>query len=357
VGFLPREDRARNPTYWAICRGIASRPQLLELADLVPPPQFGVNVLLAAVHDLLLAGASHELAAHYRSVALRRGLEFRALDDSALIELFEAFCQQFRDEIAVRCATRRTQTNEVGRCAAARAALCSVATDRPLALLDVGCSAGLNLFVDAYSYAYGTTVLAGVEGAPVLHCELLGATPPLELPRIASRTGLDVAPIEVTDPDEMRWLLALVWPDDVGRFERLLAATDVAAARRSEVAFVQGDMVESLAAASELADPESHLVVLTMWSTAYLPTSRRHAFSQEVARLASTRDLTWIVMEHPTVAHELGVLSHGGEYRHRGASVVCMTRYHDGVESSALVAETHAHGLWLDWHEGATSTR
>jgi hypothetical protein len=357
VGFLPREDRARNPTYWAICRGVASRTPLLELADLVPPPQFGVNVLLGAVHDLLLAGADHELGTHYRSVALRRGLTNRALDDAALIELFEAFCNQFRDEIAVRCATRRTQTNEVGRCAAVRAALCNVATDRPLALLDVGCSAGLNLFVDAYGYDYGGKVLAGVEGAPMLHCDLLGATPPLELPPITSRTGLDLAPIDVTDPDELRWLLALLWPDDLERFERLTAAAAVAAARRNEVAFLQGDMVESLGAASERADPSSHLVVLTMWSTAYLPTSRRHAFSEEMARLASVRDLTWIVMEHPTVAQELGVLSHGLEYRHRGASVVCMTWYHDGVASSALVAETHAHGLWLDWHEDSTLAR
>lgn len=354
VGFLSREDRSRNPTYWAICRGIASRDSLLELADHVPPPQFAVNVLLAAVHDLLLGGAEHELARHYRSVAARRGLPYGRLDDGQLVELFEAFCRQFRGEIEARCATRKVQTNEVGRCAAVRASLCAIESDRPLALLDVGCSAGLNLFVDAYGYDYGTGALVGPRGAaPVLRCDLLGAVPPLALPPIASRTGLDLAPVDVAHPDELGWLLACLWPDDLERFGRLVAASEVAIRRRDEVEFVRGDMVDQLAAASGLADDDAHLVVLTTWSTAYLTPPRREQFAGEVARLATTRDLTWVAMEFPTVVHDLGLLSHDAAFHHRGASVVCMATYRDGRASSSLVAETHPHGAWLDWHHGS----
>jgi hypothetical protein len=351
VSFLPAEDRARNPTYWAICRGIASRTELLELADLVPAPQFPVNVLLAAVHDLLLAGADHELAVHYRSVASRRGLAFQAIDDAGLIDLFDAFCLAHRDEVAARCAARKTQTNEVGRCAALRAAL-SALGEGPVALLDVGCAAGLNLFVDAYAYDYGTGIELGAPGAtPLLTCELLGALPPLELPTIASRTGLDLSPIDVRDALELGWLLACLWPDDLARFGRLTAAAQLAAARHDEVTFVSGDMVEGLADAASLTDESAHLVVVTSWCTAYLPPPRRSEFARAIAALAQLRDLTWVVMEHPNVARDLGVLDPTLAYRHRGSSVVCLTRYRGGTMSSSYVAETHAHGAWLDWHE------
>jgi hypothetical protein len=326
---------------------------LLELAHLVPPPQFPVNVLLASVHDLLLGGVDHELASHYRSVAHKRGLEYRPLDASQLVDLFEAFCRQYHDGIAARCATRTTQTNEVGRCAALCVALAMLGDVGPLALLDVGCAAGLNLFVDAYGYDYGEAGRLGSPGAlPVLGCELFGATPPpLRLPDVASRTGLDQSPIDVRDPDELRWLLACLWPDDLERFERLDAAASVGAARHDEIEFVEGDMVDHLAAAAAHADPRAHLVVVTTWSTAYLPTPRRSQFAAEVAALAERRDLTWVTMEHPTVARELGVLARNATYRHRGASVVCVTRYRGRTSSSVLVAETHAHGRWLDLHE------
>jgi hypothetical protein len=351
VSFLPREDRSRNPTYWAICRGIANRPALLELAGLVPPPQFAVNVLLAAVHDLLLAGADHELAAHYCSVASRRGVECRAIDATAVIDLFDSFCREHRSEISDRCLTRKTQTNEVGRCAAVRAALSAIDVG-PVALLDVGCAAGLNLFVDAYAYDYGTPEPLGDPGArPVLHCTLLGAEPPTALPTIASRTGLDLSPIDVRNREELRWLLACLWPDDLDRFDRLDAAAQVAAARHHEVAFVQGDMVDTLVGAATTTDRDAHLVVLTTWSTAYLPPPRRREFAITVAGLAATRDLTWVVMEHPNVARDLGVLAPDVAYRHRGSSVVCLTRFRAGVVSYDYVAETHAHGMWLDWHD------
>lgn len=351
IGFLPIEDRRRNPTYWAICRGIANSSTVLDLAELVPPPQFPQNVVLAAVHDLLLAGADHELARHYRSVASLRGIEYQPLGDRQLAELFISMCRTHHDELASRCATRSTQTNEVGRCAAIRAALCSLEVERPVALLDVGCSAGLNLFVDAYGYEYGQQ-RAGADGAvPVLHCELAGAVPPLGLPQIASRVGLDQSPIDPSDPIEVRWLLACLWPDDLGRFERFRAAVDVAVARRNEVSFVRGDMVDSLAAAADRSDPDAHLVLFDTWSTAYLPPPRREAFARAVEDIAARRDVMWVTMEFPAVAKDLGVLPEGAEHHHRGASVICVTRYQRGAKTSVLAGEVHHHGRWLDWYD------
>jgi hypothetical protein len=58
---------------------------------------------------------------------------------------------------------RATQTNEVGRLATLLPALASVADGGPIALLEVGASAGLCLYPDRYSYAWSTS--AGVRRA------------------------------------------------------------------------------------------------------------------------------------------------------------------------------------------------
>src|SRR5687768_136164 len=60
------------------------------------------------------------------------------------------FARQHRTKIARLVRTRRTQTNEVGRCASILPAL----PPGPLALIEVGASAGLCLLLDRFRYEY-----------------------------------------------------------------------------------------------------------------------------------------------------------------------------------------------------------
>ena len=343
----PPEDRERHPTYWAICRGVAEDPFLLDLADVVPAPQLPVNVFLAAVHHLLLGGADHELATHYRSVCERHGLSFRPAADDRLVASFASFCHAFRAEITERCAMRRTQTNEVGRCVALRAAIASLRLDGAVGLLDVGCSAGLNLLVDAYGCDYGAVRVGPAQAMPVLRCSLLGAVPPLVLPEVTARVGLDLSPVDAGDDDAVAWLLACLWPDDLERFERLDQAVSLARSRRAELELRRGDMVDDLAAAADAVDAP-HLVVVNSWSASYLETERRREFADTVAAIADTRATSWISLEFPSVARELGVLAPDATLERRG-SVVCVTRVDRSGPASRVVAETHPHGRWLDW--------
>ena len=317
----------------------------------MPPPQFAVNVLLASVHDLLLEGADHDLATHYPSVCERRGSPYLPVSDPQLVGSFESFCRAFRAPIAERCATRATQTNEVGRCAMLRAVLGSIRTagTASVSLLDLGCSAGLNLFLDAYACDYGDVVVGPPDASVVLRCELLGARPALTMPSIDARVGLDLAPLDVRDPGDVAWLLACLWPDDLERFVRLEAAVRLAASRRDEVVVVRGDMVDQLFAAASNAPSGSHLVITNCWSAAYLPAPRRRDLALAVAALARARPVTWVTMEGPNVARDLGVLPPDSTMAHRDSSPVCVTKFADGSARSSLVAETHAHGAWLDW--------
>ena len=104
----------------------------------------------------------------------------------------------------------------------------------PLALLEVGASAGLCLLPDHYGYDYGNARLdptvPGDAGAPVFPCNVSGAVPiPKSIPRIAWRAGLDLHPLDVRSDHDMAWLETLVWPGQNERAARLHAAINVAA--------------------------------------------------------------------------------------------------------------------------------
>ena len=104
---------------------------------------------------------------------------------------------------------------------AASAPVARLAGGTPLALIEVGASGGLNLLFDRYGYDYGAGQSAGDPGSPVrFTCTLHGEVrPPIPagMPPVAAREGLDLHPIRATDPEAMRWLRALVWPEHPAR--------------------------------------------------------------------------------------------------------------------------------------------
>jgi hypothetical protein len=185
------------------------------------------------VHYLLLKGVDDPLKDYYPSVG-----GTRPVDDKAF-GLFAAFCRTHEAELVDIISTRATNTNEVGRSALLIPAFDIIArtTKAPLALIEIGSSAGLNLNFDRYGYRY-----TDEQGAPklerwtdaslVLSCVLEGTgVPPLGEfpPTIASRTGLELFPIDVSDENERRWLKALVWPERTDRLAKLEGALKVAA--------------------------------------------------------------------------------------------------------------------------------
>ncbi|PYC61748.1 hypothetical protein C7C45_33155, partial [Micromonospora arborensis] len=102
------------------------------------------------------------------------------------------------------------------------------ALPQPIALLEVGASAGLNLYPDRYAYRYGDHQVGS--GEPVLECAASGLEPPVRVPQVVWRAGLDLNPPDVTDPDDVSWLDALIWPEHAHRRARPRAAAAGAAA-------------------------------------------------------------------------------------------------------------------------------
>jgi hypothetical protein len=95
---------------------------------------------------------------------------------------FWAFCLEYSERIRSLISARMVETNEVRRCIASMPALILVsreAKDRPLYLVEIGASAGLNLLWDRYAYDYGETLQCGDIDSPVqIKCAVKGKSTP-----------------------------------------------------------------------------------------------------------------------------------------------------------------------------------
>jgi hypothetical protein len=234
--------------------------------------------------------------------------------------------------------TRSTQTNEVGRLATLLPAFTSLVPSGPVALIEAGASAGLNLFPDRWGYSWSTP--DGVDDlgpAPYLPCEVTGPAPlPVALPEIAWRGGVDLNPLDVTDPDAMSWLEILVWPEQDDRRERLRRA--VAVARAEPPALVRGDVLDELPALVAEAGRHGTVVVFHSAVAAYFPLDHRARFQHLMRGLVADGVCHWVSNEAPNVFPEVSAT----------AGETDRNRFVLGVDGQA-VAFTHGHGRSMRW--------
>lgn len=332
---------AATPLYRAITAAIATDGRVLEMVARSPEGQRAPNLILAAVHDRLLAGADHPLADLYPSVSGRVG------DPDRAAALFLDFCATHEAELAPILATRATQTNEVGRASFILPALAELAREgiERVALIDLGTSAGLNLCVDRYGVRYSTGLAAGDLASTVqVSSELIGHDAPSfdrGLPEIALRRGVDQSPLDLSRAEDQRWLLACVWPDQVERFGRLRAAIEIA--KRERPVVVRGSLPEDVDALVADVEPALHVVFLTTWVMAYLSDAERAATDAAVARAGARRDATWILAEVPP---KLPFAVDGFEVHH---TVLARSTWRGGVRSDEALARVHGHGTFVEW--------
>jgi hypothetical protein len=229
---------------------------------------------------------------------------------------------------------RATQTNEVGRLATLTPVLALV--EGPLALVEVGASAGLCLFPDRYDYAWPPAGELRGSGGRLLTARASGPLPvPSAHPRVAWRAGVDLHPLDVHDPDAMAWLENLVWPEQDERRQRLREAIGVA--RRDPPTLRRGDLFEHVEGLVEEASRHGTPVVFHSAVVAYLEEPQRERFHDLLADLVAAGRCHWISNEGrrvlPRVTGDLAVPS--GRF---------MTAL-DGVP----VAWSHGHGHAIHW--------
>jgi hypothetical protein len=258
--FATHEAAGRSPLYVEFAEGVAQDRELLAVLCELPEPKRQPNLLFAAL----------------RCVSGLPG---------SWPELRDRFFERQAD-ITGMMMRRRTQTNEPARCATLLPALARL--PQPLALLEVGASAGLCLLPDRYGFDYGRGQVMPADGsgpAPVFACDASEGTPVPDRPvEVAWRAGLDLNPLDVADPDDVAWLEALVWPGEGRRLLLLRAAIEVA--RRDSPRVVKGDLRSDLRSVAATAPSDATLVVFHTAVLAYVAdVDERRAFGETVRAL------------------------------------------------------------------------
>ena len=300
--FGAREAEGSSPAYARLSSTVAGDHEILARLAGLPPAKWQPNLLFGVVRWL---GGPVGDAAAFRDFTLDRW-----------------------PEVAAQMLVRATQTNEPGRCAVLLPVL--AALPQPLALLEVGASAGLCLYPDRYAYRYGDHRLGS--GPPVLDCAATGLAPPAGRPRVVWRAGLDLNPLDVTDPADLAWLDALIWPEHAHRRARLREAAAVLAA--DPPSLVRGDALDDLPALAARAPAGATLVVFHTSVLYQVPDRRRDAFAELVRALPGH----WVANELPDVLRYAGLPAPPGPALHNVLAL-------DGRP----LAWTRSHGQALAW--------
>lgn len=324
--------RADSAMYSRLTLAVAEDPFLLEILQGTRQGQLEMNMLLAAVQYLLIGDRHHPLAAWYPSLG---GTQ----TEGDLEAAFSAYVREHRDSVAELIATRMVQTNEVGRCAFLLPAYNVVTemTGQPVALIEVGSSAGLTQNVDRYGYRYESTDGA-IHVAPnsSLHLSsvMRGQIPSVAttIPAVEWRTGVDLNPVDVTDEDQARWLRALLWADRVDRHERLAAAIEVAQVHPPTV--TGGDAIEAIPDLVRAAPVDTAIVIQHSFVLNQFSEHDRKRFYTLLDDLGSHRPIYRV----------------GAEMLRKDRGTVLDLTLHGSARETIELADVHHHGTWIEWH-------
>ena len=228
-----------SPLYSEFYAHLPYDQELRPLLALIDQSQPVPTLFFSTVNFLLLRSVEHPLAEFYPYLcaAPRPARE--------VYPFFHEFCLAHEEELRQILPGARLQTNEVTRCANLLPAFARIfqrGGQQPLALLEIGASAGLNLSWDRYGYDYGQAQCGDRHSPVQVVCGVDGEYPPplpATLPTVGSRQGIDLAPLDIADEEHVYWLRACIWPEEVARYALLDAAIDLA--RRNPPKIVQGD--------------------------------------------------------------------------------------------------------------------
>jgi hypothetical protein len=309
--FAETEARGRSPSYEELARGVAGDQDVLGFLMTLPEEKRQPNLLLAAMRHLFGTSPNWD---HFRGTLLVNP-----------------------DPVRSVMLTHSTQTNEPARSATLLPILALL--PQPLALIEVGASAGLCLLPDFYGYDYAGTVIrpATTETEPpVFTCWVNETTPvPTGMPKIVWRAGLDLNPLDAADPAQAAWLETLVWPEQTDRLAHLRAALKIAAERRPRV--VRGDLLgDALVQLCREAPTSATLVIFHTAVLAYVADrAERQAFADRVMLLCQY----WVSNEAPNVFPEAA--SRTGARGAPGRFLLLV--------NGAPFAWTDPHGASLEW--------
>ncbi|PFL24724.1 hypothetical protein COJ07_03610 [Bacillus cereus] len=333
--FSENECKGSSDLYEYLSIKISEDEEVLTLASHAQPGQPIPNVLLGAVHYLLLKGKEHSLKRYYYSLVEDTDTNFENV-----FHQFKDFCHVYREEIITLLQTKLVQTNEVRRCAYLYPSFCYIfnKVNKPLALIEIGTSSGLQLFWDQYRYSYGMEEVYGNTQSNVhLTSEIRGDNMPYLLkqsPPVVERIGLDLHVNDLNDDEDYLWLRALIWPEHIERLELFDQAAELV--KEQSVQLIEGDGVVLL---PSIVDQIREGAVICIFHTHVANQIRedvKHTLEKQIKEIGANRDVFHL-------------------YNNMWDRDLHIDYYINGNEYCETVGETEGHGRWFSWKLGNES--
>lgn len=326
--FANRECKGSSELYEVLSLKIADDGELLHIATHAMHGQPIPNLMLSAVHYLLLKGKKHKLMDYYGTVVDCPRAPITVFDD------FKDFCMLHKEELVSILQSKRVQTNEVRRCSYLYPAFCYIyeKAKRPLALIEIGTSAGLQLFWDQFSYTYQSNEVYGNEQAELNICsEIRGDRLPLLLknsPPVTVRIGVDLHVNDLNKQDDYLWIKSLIWPDHVER----LALFEKAArcVKRYAYTLIEGDGVEMLTELVSQIPRDSVVCIFHTHVANQIPKENKITLEDCIRNIGKNRAVFHL-------------------YNNMWDANLHLDYYINGEEYLETIAETDGHGRWFKW--------
>ncbi|ASF39361.1 hypothetical protein CEH05_09580 [Halobacillus halophilus] len=326
--FAQEECRGVSRLYEVLARNIAEDEDVMNFSVKVKEGQPVPNLLFGAVHYLLLQGKPHKLKHFYRSMT------DHPMEPEKSFPYFKNFCRLYSKEIGSLLQTKLVQTNEVRRCAYLYPVFCEVhrLTKKPLAMIELGSSAGLQLLWDQYSYAYeGEEVYGNRNSSLLLSSEVRTNTAPFLLktsPPAGKRIGVDLNISDLTNEEEYLWLKALIWPEHHER--RVLFEKAALHYAKNPPQLVEGNALELLETlAANVPANETLCIFHTHVANQFSPSMKKDLLNK-IRQIGKRRNVFHIYNNMDDQKLHVDAVINQKEQRH-------------------TIGRTDGHGRWFEW--------
>lgn len=335
-----------SPLYAALSKAGAEDPFILELASHAMKAAPPVH-LFTSVHYMLLGGLTDPLARFFPTLSPEPTPPDEAWSD------FRRFCDEHHEELRRLLETRPVQMTYVERCRTLLPPMCQVAEQsrEPLNIIEIGCSAGVLLTFDHYAYELREGERVGPADAPFLLKGQLSGGPRLFMPRIGTRTGIDLNLIDARSEQDRRWMLATCFPELRDEQARLAQAMDIVV--ETDIRWLEGDALELIAdAVAETPDPVCvyHSACLFYW-----PHEAKAALDERLCDMSGDRIIHRIGIEPSERFNNWQTGCTGSarnaDYSSRPSGEITMTRYHRGDLERQVVALSGANFGSIWWND------
>ena len=332
-----------SPLYQRVTVALSESSAALRAIETAPPRKRHPTVILAALHDLALAGRAPALAAAYAA----------ADGDAAAGAAVDTLLRMTSSVVAI-AVRRPVRASETGRCAVLYPAIAEAAHRagaNAVGLIDVGCSAGLNLNVGRVGITYSNGQSLGDPSSPVqLSSSIVGGRPipARAMPEVVVRVGVGPDPVDVTDAADARWLRACLWPGQPDRAARLDA--EIALAAAAPPLLLQGDAVEVMPGAFARVPAGALPVVTTTWALSRFPPEDRLRFLHRLGEAAAGRPVAWVSAEGVGVAPAIPAL---GDRRASGHSIIGLAVFGASALRAEAMGRCWSRGRFLAWLAGS----